>query len=191
MKKILIIAALISVSWSARSQDWRNEIALSYGQLSVGEFVYVLGGVFTGVFSLGHVTMENPRFTGVVSLEYYHSLSKVFSVGGIIAAESIWGNMISTSKEPDDPDRINGRYDMMFLSVMPAVRARWFGKPRFSMYSKVAVGLCACFNGETSFLPGVQLSPICLEFGNPSIRGFLEIGAGMQGVVNLGIRHRF
>lgn len=50
------------------------------------------------------------------------------------------------------------------------------------------VVLAACVQAQEL---GNQLSPLAVEVGNDNIRGFLELGFGIQGIVNVGLSHRF
>lgn len=36
-----------------------------------------------------------------------------------------------------------------------------------------------------------QVSPLCFEFGNKRIRGFMEYGFGHQGLAQFGVKHTF
>ena len=96
-----------------------------------------------------------------------------------------------TGKEENK--KYDGKFRMGFLSVMPHVKASWFDNPHFGMYSKVAVGAAGVFqkDGESSITWAAQLSPVCMDFGGSDLRGYLELGVGMQGIVTLGIKKMF
>ncbi len=66
----------------------------------------------------------------------------------------------------------------------------------FGMYSKVGLGVMAVGGSlmeefhKTVWLPTGHLSLIGLEVGK-GFSGFMELGAGMQGICQLGVRARF
>ncbi len=170
-----------------------NEISLSYGQGSIGQGIYLFADVFAVIFSLGHASAKDPVFTGEVSTEYYHYLNNVVAVGGILTGEYMGGNMVDQNKPEDDPNYVNGKFEMGFVSLMPAAKFSWFNHNHVGMYSKVGVGCSLVLGGSESIQPMVafQLSPVCCDFGNDSWRGFAELGVGTQGILNLGIKYQF
>ena len=190
MKRFLAVSLSILVLCSAYGRDKDNEIALSYSQFTTPQFVYLLGGMFGMVFSMGNVTLENMAMPGALSLEYTRFVNKTFGFGGSITADY----MTADKYIGKDADKTyDGKFRMFFLSVMPHAKAYWFDNPHFGMYSKVGAG-CALVPdeaGSTSLSFAAQLSPVCMDFGGDSFRGFLELGVGMQGIFSLGIRKRF
>ena len=193
----MVMALLFSsVMTDARVKLYRadmNEVSLSYGQGSIGQGIYLFADVFAVIFSLGHATVDNPVFTGEVSTEYYHYFNNTIGVGGIVTGEWMGGNMIDQNKSEDDPNRITGRFDMVYVSLMPAVKFSWFNHNHVGMYSKVAVGGSLVLNNNEAPQPMVafQLSPVCCDFGDETWRGFAELGFGNQGILNLGVKYIF
>ena len=78
---------------------------------------------------------------------------------------------------------------------MPSVRFAWLDKKRVALYSKAAIG--ATFDSgqyqgshDDRWEVAFQASAFGVEVGG-AFRGFLELGYGMQGIVNFGIKYRF
>jgi len=191
MKRIiaaLLLSILLAGSLPARERD--NEFALAYSQFTVPQAVYVIGSVFGIAFSLGNFTLEKMALPGALSLEYTHYVNDTFGFGG-----SLTGDLMTADKYTgkEENKKYDGKFRMGFLSVMPHVKASWFDNPHFGMYSKVAVGAAGVFqkDGESSITWAAQLSPVCMDFGGSDLRGYLELGVGMQGIVTLGIKKMF
>lgn len=190
MKKIITtISIALMLLTNAIAQN-KNDIAIEYSQFTVPQGVYLIGGVFGAAFSLGNFSFDNTIFTGALGVEYNRNVNNWFSYGGYIGAEYITSD---TYTMKDDVKTYNGgHYNLGFISIMPTCRFKWFTKEKIGMYSKVGVGVGAVFdNGdgiENNIAPTFQLSPICVDFGNSTLRGVCEIGFGMQGIVTLGIK---
>ena len=91
----------------------------------------------------------------------------------------------------NDSDKARTKY----FSIMPAVKYNWLNRDRFSMYSKIALGVLigidsGADNDKTTAAFAWQASAVGAEFGN-SFRGFLELGFGEQGILVAGLRYKF
>lgn len=179
MKKLFLLGMLLCMTVGLSAQDKpKNELAISWGVGTTPQLV----DVFTSALSGGLVDYSSS--TQAISAQYLRNLNKTWAVG----AAAIYEGM-----ESDDANS-NGKQNL--ISVMPVARAHWFNKAHFGMYSKVGVG--ACFwneklNGQTSndMTVAYQVSPVCMEAGSESVRGFMEVGFGFQGIINLGVRFGF
>ena len=86
---------------------------------------------------------------------------------------------------------------------MPAVKFDWLRMKNFGMYSKLAVGATLRnekFNSDSSSSKDTsdsevhvnwQASFLGIEAGSPTLRGFLELGTGEQGIALVGLRYKF
>ncbi len=167
----------------------KNEINLTFGTITAPQGVYAFASVFAALFSLGHANIADVHMIGAGGLEYFRRLGNVVAVGGIGTFENIWG------KEKNKDNEITGDINVSVASLMPAAKFYWFEKPKFNMYSKVAVG-ASLYGGTNSDSPGVnfayQLSPVGLTAGSDHHRFLAEIGLlGMQGTVLIGYSYRF
>lgn len=191
MKKVIasiLLAALLAGPLSAR--DRQNELALSYSQFTVPQAAYVFAGVLGIAFSLGNFSLENMALPGAASLEYTHYINDTFGFGGTLVGDFMTADKY-TGK--DESRKYDGKFSMTFCSVMPHVKAYWFNHPHFGMYSKLAAGIGGTFQneGDPSVTFAAQLSPVSMDFGGDALRGYLELGLGMQGIVTLGIKKIF
>ena len=190
MKKKIALLLTLALTASVYARDNKNELALSYSQFTLPQAAYVFGSVFGIAFSLGSLTLEKMALPGALSLEYTHYVNDTFGFGGTVTGDYMTADKY-TGK--DENKTYDGKFQMAFISAMPHVKAFWFNNPHFGMYSKAAVG-AACVlqkDGEPSVTWAAQLSPVCMDFGGDSVRGYLELGAGMQGIVTLGIKKMF
>ena len=190
LKKLFLCVALIIGSCAmGHSQDYKNEISVSYGQFTVPQFAYIFGGIFGVVFTAGHFDFENTIVTGTLGVEYNHWVNKWFGYGG-----SVFGEYMTSDtyyKDSDGNKTSNGKYNFGFANIMPTVRLRWFNKTHFGMYSKIGAGLGLAFSDGCQPTFSAQISPICMEFGGETFRGFFEAGVGMQGIVTAGVKKSF
>lgn len=164
-----------------------NEISLGYSQFTIPQTVYIFGGVLGVAFSLGHFQFDSPSMYGAASFEYVHYVNNWLGFGGLAIADYMSAKTYKT--ENDEKVYDGGKFDLGFASIMPVVKFRWFNNPHFGMYSKLGAGLGYVFtNEEDPFAWSAQISPVCLEFGGISFRGFIELGIGMQGIATFGIK---
>ena len=188
MKKILAILLSILLSISLYSQP-KNEISVEYGQFTVTQFAYTMGGVLGVAFSLGHFNFENTLFLGSIGVGYDHYVNNWFGFGGNIYIDYATSDTYTTNS---DGEKVYGdKFNLGVISIMPNCKFRWFNKEHFGMYSKLGAGVGIGFPNQDGVIPVFQVSPVCLEFGNQKIRGITEIGLGMQGIINIGIKRMF
>ena len=188
-KLFLCLALLTGFAASSYSQDYKNEISVSYGQATVPQFAYMFGGIFGVVFTAGHFEFDNTVMTGTLGVEYNHWANNWFGYGGAVFAEYMTSD--AHSKDSDGNKTKNGKFNLGFASVMPTARFRWFNNPHFGMYSKLGVGLGLAFSDEWQPALSAQVSPVCMEFGGNSWRGLVELGVGMQGIATVGVKKSF
>ena len=177
-----------------------NEIALNYGVGSAQSFVNVLSSVFVAIpSSIAGMKLDGIWSTGAIGVSYQRSLGKVVSVGGTF-------NYIRTAcsfQDKNDPS-ITAKNAMDWFTLMATARFYWFKKRVVAMYSKIGVGAAVTGSsyvkhkgtevekGDYTFqwvkIPAFQLSGVCVEFGG-RFRGFVELGIGMEGILNAGIKY--
>ena len=193
MKKIITILLCFLIALSVNAKDYKNELSFTYGQFTVPQFAYVMGGVLGVAFTAGHFTFENSKFIGTTGFEYIHYTNDWFGYGGTIVCDYMTSDAYNVSSEGEKT--YNGKFNLGFISIMPNVKFSWFNRERVSLYSKIAVGSGLVFDNDDSLENNItlaaQISPIGVDFGNNSYRGFAELGIGMQGILNVGIRKLF
>lgn len=188
MKRIVaLFTTLLIVSAVYGQERPMNEISVAYSEFSAPQFMYVLGGFFGTVLTKGSFTFDNVSIPGAFSLEYTRYFNSHIGVGGTFT-----GDFMSADKFVDKTPA--GKYKMTSLSLMPHVKAYWFDNLHFGMYSKCCIGAAYATSSsehEGNFIFAAQISPVCMDFGGRTFRGFLELGAGSQGFFALGVRQRF
>ncbi len=172
-----------------------NDISLSYGYSFLGGMIgSVVGKIdkFSEFFG-DDIRVKSGGTKGVINLGYGYQLNKTISLGGAVGL-----NRMSVNLE-DQAGKLTAASANIWM-VMTTAKFDWFRTRSdiFGMYSKVGLGVMA-IGGQlveestlsgTLWLPTGHLSLVGAEVGK-GFSGFLEIGAGMQGVVQAGIRARF
>ena len=198
----LTMTILLVVLTSMRAQDaTKHEIAISYGYPTIGFAMQVDSDPTCDDFF--DAVYKNDRDFGPLSLEYYYHASPLVSVGGVMT-------FIQRKKDINqnlrDGQKI-GDHTCRNFALMPSLKLNWLRTRNFSVYSKIAVGVAigknttkgkdaGCFGDaevdkkKTEFSPMGQLSLVGIEAGG-RLRAFGELGLGVQGVINAGLRYRF
>ena len=127
--------------------------------------------------------------TGSFNFEYNRNVNNWFGYGGLTSFEYITSDTYSV--DSDGNKTPNGTFNMGVVTLMPTTHFFWFRHPHFGMYSKLGAGVGLVFNDETSVIPALQLSPVCMEFGGDKYKGIFELGVGTQGIATLGIKRMF
>ena len=198
MKKFLVMAAVammtaMNVNAQNGYDETKHEVAISYGIDSNSQIIDAfenIGGALVGA------KFENEKFTGPISAEYFYHVKNWLGVGGILA----YGENKQDVYLLGDKDGVSKN---TYLTLMPAVKFDWLRKSHFGMYSKLAVGATlrnekydsvdasSKDDSDSEVHVNWQISLLGIEAGGPTIRGFLELGTGEQGIILAGVRYKF
>lgn len=201
MKKILLlaVAAVMATGFAkAQNQNLKHEIGISYGMgistISDGIGHGLGSGMWDGM--TGH-KWDNEKRLGSLAAEYfYHLNNPKVAVGGIVTFSRYGEDVLRKS----DDEKIGSR-TRNYVSLMPSVKYYWINKNSIGLYSKLAAGAMLLLdnsknyqNNEKSSANKVyfmfQASALGFEFGR-KFRGFIEVGAGEQGIVLGGLKMKF
>ena len=199
MKKILVmLTAAMMVALSANAQngydDTKHEVAIGLGAGANSQWVDVLEDLTSAIFT-GEV--DDRKFTGPFSAEYFYHVKNWFGVGGIF----VYGH--SSQDITSHGNSKIGDVSNNYLTLMPAAKFDWLRKKYFGMYSKLAVGATLRSesidfddddehdSSDSKLHVNWQLSLLGIEAGTPTIRAFVEIGTGEQGIGLIGLRYKF
>ena len=198
MKKLLVMVAVammtaMNVSAQNGYDETKHEVAVTYGIDSNSQIIdafETIGGALVGA------KFENEKFTGPISVEYFYHVKNWLGVGGILAyGQSKQDVYFLGVKE--------GVNKNTYLTLMPAVKFDWLRKKYFGMYSKLAVGATLRNekydstkdsnkdDNDSEVHVNWQASLLGMEAGGPTLRGFLELGTGEQGIFLIGLRYKF
>lgn len=175
-----------------------QEVNLQYGYFTLPQLAVLMGGILIPAFSAGQVIVSNLISTGSIGLQYYHYIGSGRWAFGVDASFEYTSLKAAPKSNPENVSQAR----MSFVSLMPGVKAEWFNTPHFGMYSKLSLGVTGYFstqkdtNGvDSSIKPAaifaLQANPICMEFGSPAVRGFIEAGFGTQGIIMGGLKYCF
>ncbi|MBO4464383.1 MAG: hypothetical protein J5797_09355 [Prevotella sp.] len=192
---MVAVAMMTAMNVNAQNgyDETKHEVAITYGIDSNSQIIDAfesIGGALVGA------KFENESFTGPISAEYFYHVKNWLGVGGILA----YGQNKQDVFLAGDKDGVSKN---SYLTLMPAVKFDWLRKKHFGMYSKLAVG--ATLRNEkydsndnssrdyddNSMHVNWQVSLLGIEGGSPTIRGFLELGTGEQGIILAGVRYKF
>ena len=196
MKKLiaLFMCFVVLSSAYAKNDKDRNEFSITYGQATIPQYAYVLGGVFGAAFSLGHFSFENTHMLGAVGVEYVHYVNNWLGLGGAVQCDYMTADAMNVAS--DGTKTPNGKFKLGMASAMPVVKFAWLNRAHVGLYSKLGAGTGYTFTNDSSevkdnFAFAFQLTPVGVDFGGESFRGFVEVGLGMQGTVSGGVRWLF
>ena len=196
MKKLIafLLCLIVVVPVFAKNDKDRNEFSVTYGQFTVPQFAYVLGEVFGVMFTLGHASFEDPHMYGAAGVEYVHYVNNWLGFGGAAMCDYMTATALSVAS--DGTKTPNGKFQLGVVSVMPVMKFAWLNRAHVGLYSKLAAGVGYTFTGETEdikdkFMFALQATPLGVDFGGEQFRGFVELGLGMQGIANVGVRWLF
>lgn len=192
---MVAVAMMTAVSAQAQSNgyDTKHEVAISYGIDSNSQIIDAFESL--GVAIVG-AKYENERFFGPLSAEYFYHVKNWLGVGGILAYGQCEQDVYFVGKK-------DGVSKNTYLTLMPAVKLDWLRKKHFGMYSKLAFGATlrnekydsdsdsSKDDSDSEVHVNWQASLLGMEFGGPTIRGFLELGTGEQGIALVGLRYKF
>ena len=187
------MALALVLPLNAKDDGSRNEVSITYGQATLPQFAYVMGGVLGVAFTAGHFTFENSHFIGGVGMEFIHYSNNWFGYGLAGTVDYMTSDAYSVAS--DGTKTPNGKYKFGFASAMPVVKFAWLRRPHVGLYSKLGIGAGLALNSgesvEKSIAWSGQVTPIGVDFGSTSFRGFVEAGVGMHGILCGGVRWLF
>ena len=225
MKSMLaaILLCCASINVQAQDEDYYNtkdEVAITIGAGTTSQFLDAFSELFsvmgevlvtstlTGGHYTGYTTYENEKDIPALSVEYFHHLSKVVSVGGIFGFSGTSSDMYC-NWQPNDgygstKEKV-GSAHKYYYTLMPAAKFDWLRKKNYGLYSKVGAGATFVTEKETQDVNGgdkevysdndvffnLQATFIGVEVGSEKFRGFAELGVGEQGIILAGVRYKF
>jgi len=191
---LIIFSAFMVLRSSAQDNDvLRDEIRICYGilpasQVSVSFFdALFLPSAKTDKYD-SLITNTNSQY-GVISVQYGHQFGKVVHLGAALTF-----NPVATKYLYKKGGMENDTW--LCFSFMPRLDFCYFNRNIFTIYSSVAAGVSflychADYNNRpdetfNTFWWAYQFTAMGIRIGK-DIGGFVEIGYGYQGVINLGL----
>ena len=196
MKRIIavLIGLVVLAAPQMRAQQYndgpKNDFNVSYGYFTASQFATVLGGVLGAAFSLGHAAPDDIRSTGSIQLEYLRKTNNWLWLGGGLSGEK--DILVMSGRDSDgNATGTPSRSDINSLNIFATAKANWLRREKLAMYTRLSAGVLTTFGDGSGLAPSIQLSLVGIEFGSPSSRGFVEVGAGMHGIIAGGYRILF
>lgn len=202
LKTTLLLALLFGANIICSAQNTptpKQEVSISAGAASIPWMALKISGTLINFFTLDHMDVSDMSDPGAFTLEYTrHTASKHLAYGASLSVENAHINCRIKNKKDENGISMYGDpfpTNMLFASAMAMGKLIWFDKEHVSMYTKGALGLClidpsAKLLNSTVTL-AFQVSPVCLEVGSQQFRGFAELGLGVQGLIQGGVKYSF
>ena len=232
MKSWMFAAILLcGTGMNAQAQDsdyydTKDEVAFSIGSGTNSQILDVFTDLFgvmgealvtsvvTGGTYTGTTSYDNKSTIPAFSIEYFHHLNKVISIGAVGAFNGYSKDMYVVWQRNDGSSKASkediGYAKKYYISLMPAVKFDWLRKENFGLYSKIAIGATYMYekevqekddsgneigekevHSESKWMGNFQASLLGIEAGSQKLRGFAEFGFGEQGIVLVGARYKF
>ena len=217
---LLCVASLNAQAQNDEYYKTKDEVAVTIGAGSNSQIINAFSSIFsvmgealitgtmTGGTYIGTTTYENEKDIPAISVEYFHHLSPIVSIGAIAAFNGTTSDMYCKFQRTDGSSTTKervGSSSKYYFTLMPAAKFDWLRKKNFGLYSKVAVGATYASEKQKQDVNGdkkevhsdneirfnFQASLIGLEVGSEKLRGFAELGVGEQGIALVGVRYKF
>lgn len=199
-KTLLIIAALLFATPKSMALDQpleKNEISSQYSLFTWHQIALGFNGMFTGADTFGTFKYNNFYSTGIFKIQYHHTIDEKIMCG--FSAGYEWGGLKVNDKDDEPVDRLVEHH---FFSLLGSAKIYYQNQTHFGFYAKIQAGveleLANKIEGdkiteEQKIKPHIAIQgvPIGFEFGGETLRAFVEIGVGTQGIWNIGFRKQF
>lgn len=199
MKKVFMAVLAISCLLAAPAVKAQtineicpNEISFSYGVSLIGTATANVINTFGLVeqFTDGdYISVKSGGSRGVLNLGYIYHFNKVVGLGGNFGFNRMSANL------SDNTGKVTA-VALNIYSMMVDTKLNWFRYDLFGMYSKIGLG-AMCINTSlveeisgNIWAPTAHVSLIGMEVGR-QFSGFLELGAGMKGIAQFGVKYHF
>lgn len=204
MKKIIavVFCALVCTTGAfaqkhnATHDYGRSEIDFSYGFSSIG----VIADKFTQTaediiqfldddYDPALMDIKSGGSKGYFNLGYQYSVNRTLSFGATFG----FAKSNLTINDATGYTTIEKAFNLNLFTMMATMKVNWFQYRYFGMYTKYGIGAmygrvtCPGEDDVTIWAPTAQLSLVSMEFGG-RVRGFVELGAGFQGVAQAGLK---
>jgi hypothetical protein len=196
MKKttIMFVCVLISVTTHAQVRvPWKNQLSASYGFITTTQILDAFVGISLSVGSLGTVNYNADKYTGGLYLTYRRSSeNNKFGYGIAVGYDGISG----TFKTPSGSKA--GTYKSSSTTAGAECMLAYMNKENVRLYGFLGAGY-SFYNYKFTTTSGgsenenatlnhfnFQVTPIGAAFGK-NFGGFVELGLGYKGLVNIGL----
>lgn len=199
-KTLLIIATLFIALPKAKAFEpiGKNEISTQFAYFTGQQITSVFKDAFVGLNTFGDYHFKDLYSTGLFKLQYHHAAEEKLMYG--ISVEYEWSGLELKDKDDNPIDQII--QDNCF-SILGSGKLYLQSFSHFGMYMKFQAGiqLVTCDKkiegsqiidkNSTKVRLAFQAIPLGLEFGGRTLRGFVELGVGTQGIWSIGVKKQF
>lgn len=198
-KALLFIASVLIALPEAKAFEpiKNNEISAQYAVFTGNQIVTFFKGAFTGVTSLGNFSCYEITGSGMFILQYHHAGDENIMYGFSVGYESVGQKLKDKNDVP-----VERMLNTHCFSILGSGKIYYKNFPHFGMYAKIQAGVELASGNmieddhiteEKKIKPHLafQGTPLGLEFGGKTLRGFAEIGIGTQGIWSIGIKKQF
>lgn len=207
MKQLLLVILLFGASIQVSAQECKSkkhEIRVFYGetfQLDIARGI--ANGLVDAIGSIGSAHFKtSSNVYGAFGLGYRYNINR-FKVGGDISYIGYRSKIAMNKGGASDYKTSENNF-----IVMPSAEFVYYKYGILELYGGAGVGTFISLSKSTPVTPegkkflnnnlndksadiAYQINPIALRLGNGTVGGFLELGYGMKGLVNLGVSVKF
>lgn len=183
----------------AQTEAGQSEVCLSLG-INTFDQNHSKAVNFFAVSSkrLSEYKIDQLNKRGATGLTYRYYFIDKAAIGLAVVNDKIERHYILTTGK-----KITGVYNYLALTLAPELNYLYINGSGFSLYSLFGFGFSYCqldykddgkgglSDGNTYYHINAQVTPIGIRLGDNSIGGYVELGYGYKGIVNLGLSTRF
>lgn len=195
--KLKILYSLLAVFFlsgvNLYSQERKHEIELGIGIWNLNEIINTATDIIVSTIP-NDAVMEDGNSLASIHVGYKYRVANRFGVGGLFAFDYATSNAVYADDKIGDFKKIHytlaAEADFIYLNF-----------EKFKMYALAGVGVTmynlnfkagdAIYKDDSKslFYPTFQLSPVGIKYGE-RFGGFLELGFGYRGILNVGMFYR-
>lgn len=169
-----------------------NEISASYGFVTTAQILDAFLAITINAGSLGNVNTNTTSYTGGLYLTYRRKiLEDKLGLGIALGLDQIKGDFTNEAGTK------KGTFRSRDYTIAAEAQVAYMNRPNVRLYGLVGAGFSLFkYQFTTTGIiekeklgithPNFQVTPIGAAFGN-QFGGFIELGLGYKGLVNLGV----
>ena len=182
-KSIVLFVACFFLCQTLGAQE-KGELRQLRHEVSMACGYWTLMELFDGDLSDTNDKWVSPSF----NLQYLYNINKHIGLGVTVGyAYSSWNR---NDEHCYQCDNYKEKESTNWFSFGPTIRAYWFNRDYFAMYSRVGVAVLVASGHDSGRHTIPSFSPISMEWGGGNLRFYTEISSvGPLGSINGGLKY--
>ena len=198
MKKMFTLLVLCAMTLSIQAQeivkekkevsDKKHEIAVSVGVVNDVQMIVWFADMLGTIFTLGYFVQPDKYYPWTPSISYRYWFNERFGLGAAYAFDM---NSVQIRKESDADFEIRNRY---FSTIVVEGVLHYMNRPYCQIYGMLGLGVTIANIPKSEIrtwaVPNFHVAPFGVRVGR-NYGGFLELGWGYKGILNVGFSAKF